>query len=456
MDWHQLIQPKRFGIPHTDAITECGRSHFHKDYDRIIFSGAFRRLNKKTQVHPLNENDHIHARLTHSLEVASVGRTLGTAVGEAMAMEGALPERVSPDDLGAIVQAACLAHDIGNPPFGHAGEQVISEWFRYHWADSRFALIEDQKERTDLCHFEGNAQGLRLVSRIERHYKEGGLRLTYPTLGTLLKYPWSSTHVTSELKKFNCFSSEATVLEEVAEQLGLTPLRSGVWSRHPLSYLVEAADDICYAFIDLEDALEIGILTLSQLEWVASPLYSKKTLAEFGAHSTRSLVGLIRSRTIGYCIEAVVAAFLSQQTRILEGTLHGSLINYTHEPVRASLQRAKEVANKEIFPRAKIALTTLGAEDALHTLLDLFTQAVFKRFNRHPLNQHEANAISLLNSNCPTPYDTLYEHYRCVLDYLSGMTDAYALRLADELRPKPRRQWIKKLGAFTAQNLTLR
>lgn len=170
MNWHQLLNPVRFQKP-SFCSAETGRSQFQKDYDRIIFSHAFRRLNSKTQVHPLHENDHVHSRLTHSLEVASVGRTLGVSVGEAIAEQ--LPPTIRSDDLGVIVQAACLAHDIGNPPFGHAGEQAISHWFRAHWNDPRFNAIEDQVERTDLCHFEGNAQGLRLVTRIERHYKTG-------------------------------------------------------------------------------------------------------------------------------------------------------------------------------------------------------------------------------------------------------------------------------------------
>ncbi|EXJ13074.1 Deoxyguanosinetriphosphate triphosphohydrolase [Nitrincola nitratireducens] len=215
MQWPQLLTTKRYGHEHLTSA-EIGRSHFHKDHDRIIFSSAFRRLGRKTQVHPLTLNDHIHTRLTHSIEVGSLGRSLGIRVGELIANE--LPPWSSPHDVGMIVQSACLAHDIGNPPFGHAGEYAIRDWFRRHAQDPRFASLHPL-ELQDLQTFEGNAQGLRVVTKIENNLFDGGLRLTYPTLGTLIKYPWT-VEKAGERGKFGVFQSEVETLNQLGHELG--------------------------------------------------------------------------------------------------------------------------------------------------------------------------------------------------------------------------------------------
>jgi dGTPase len=261
MQWPQLLTTKRYGHENLTSA-EIGRSHFHKDHDRIIFSSAFRRLGRKTQVHPLTLNDHIHTRLTHSIEVGSLGRSLGIRVGELIADE--LPPWSSPHDLGMIVQSACLAHDIGNPPFGHAGEYAIRDWFRRHSQDKRFASLHPL-ELQDLQTFEGNAQGLRVVTKIENNLFDGGLRLTYPTLGTLIKYPWT-VEKGGDKGKFSVFQSEVDTLNQLGRELGLIELGENHWCRHPLTWLVEAADDICYAILDLEDAIELHILTFDEVK----------------------------------------------------------------------------------------------------------------------------------------------------------------------------------------------
>lgn len=208
MDWQTLLTRERLGKP-VHSNDELGRSAFHKDHDRIIFSGAFRRLGRKTQVHPVSSNDHIHTRLTHSLEVACVGRSLGMRVGEILREE--LPEWCDPSDLGVIVQSACLAHDIGNPPFGHSGEDAIRNWFQQ--AAGRGWLDEmSDAERSDFLHFEGNAQGFRVLTQLEYHQFDGGTRLTYATLGTYLKYPgpratpkrWATRSTSSAATRANC------------------------------------------------------------------------------------------------------------------------------------------------------------------------------------------------------------------------------------------------------------
>ncbi|MFW6346487.1 MAG: dGTP triphosphohydrolase, partial [Halomonas sp.] len=247
MSWERLLDPGRLHDRRDErpggGRDEIGRSPFHKDHDRIVFAGSFRRLGRKTQVHPLTDNDHIHTRLTHSLEVGCVGRSLGMIVGERLS--GRLPGWITPADLGVIVQAACLGHDIGNPPFGHAGEYAIRDWFKRAEVDGK-GLLDGLSplEREDLLTYEGNAQGFRVVTQIEYNQFRGGMRLTTATLGTLLKYPWTVEHG-GAAGKFGCYQSERELLVEVVERLGLLPRGEGRWCRHPLAWLVEAADDIC-------------------------------------------------------------------------------------------------------------------------------------------------------------------------------------------------------------------
>src|ERR1700730_4445605 len=219
MEWPRLLSSKRFRDD-TPPRAEDGRPQFQKDYDRIVFSRAFRRLQGKTQVHPLPDNDHVHTRLTHTLEVASVGRSLGARAGLRLKQDHKLPESMHPQDVGSILQAACLAHDIGNPPFGHAGENAIRGWFKQHhdYLDD----LSDNQQKLDLENFEGNAQGLRVLSQLEGHLFSGGLRPTFATLGTLIKYPWSSGHAAIIQKpKFGFFQTENPIIEEITTELGL-------------------------------------------------------------------------------------------------------------------------------------------------------------------------------------------------------------------------------------------
>src|SRR5690554_7324736 len=267
MNWPQLLSAARFGEENKKRSgKEFGRTPFDKDYDRIIFSPAFRRLDRKTQVHPLVDNDLVHSRLTHSLEVGCVGRSLGTRVGHAIASR--LPEGLNANDVGSLVQAACLAHDIGNPPFGHSGEDAICHWFRQAqvrgWLDD---MTEAQQQ--DFLNFEGNAQGFRVLTQLEYHQFDGGMRLTYATLGAFLKYPWTAQYASQglfKLNKFGCYQSELPLLESITSKLGLPQINPQRWARHPLVYLVEAADDICYGLIDLEDGVEMDLLDYSEVE----------------------------------------------------------------------------------------------------------------------------------------------------------------------------------------------
>jgi dGTPase len=261
MDWQKLLSSERLGHNRGTPPPTSSRSPFEADIDRITFSSAFRRLGRKTQVHPLAANDNVHTRLTHSLEVAQVGRTLGKKLGLELLSSNRLTPDVSPNDLAAVVQAACLAHDIGNPPFGHAGEAAISHWFEAE-GPKLFGRLSKQHKRDLVC-FDGNAQGFRVLTQISNHLFTGGLQLTYATLGAFLKYPWDSR---APSEKFSVFLTEANILEAIAKELGLAKLRDHAWSRHPLAYLVEAADDICYGVLDLEDAVELRILSFRDVE----------------------------------------------------------------------------------------------------------------------------------------------------------------------------------------------
>jgi dGTP triphosphohydrolase len=258
MEWDRLLLRERLGREGEEIPDRPGRSEFDSDVGRIVFSGAFRRLGRKTQVHPLAPNDHVHTRLTHSLEVAHVGRGLGKELGRKIISD--LPQGYSPDDLGTIVHAACLAHDVGNPPFGHGGEKAMSYWFETN-GPSIFEYLSPEYKR-DLMSVEGNAQGFRVVSQIENHPFSGGLQLTYATLGAFHKYPWTSRKGEG---KFGSYISEENLLNRVAEKLGLVATGDSSWCRHPLAYLVEAADDICYSIIDLEDAVELKILPFEKV-----------------------------------------------------------------------------------------------------------------------------------------------------------------------------------------------
>ena len=271
--WRKLLLPLRYGGSGVDfKKLDPARSPFLKDRDRIIYSSSFRRLARKTQVHPLVRNDHIHTRLSHSLEVSSVGRSLGAMAGYFLRRRGELPDYAAPEFPGQILEAACLAHDIGNPPFGHAGEFAIRDWFGDP-ANHTYVNALEETQQSDFRCFDGNAQGFRVVNVVENNRDQGGFRLTYPTLASMVKYPWDSwqSRARGGKCKFNYYQAEAAIFEDVFRALGLKT-RRGDFARHPLSLLAEAADDTCYRIVDMEDARELDIITLADILKVVEPL----------------------------------------------------------------------------------------------------------------------------------------------------------------------------------------
>lgn len=435
MDWNTLLNAKRFGVLDASELSET-RTPFHKDHDRVIFSSSFRRLERKTQVHPLSDNDHIHSRLTHSLEVSCVGRSLGAQVGEML--ESNLPAHISPADLGAIVQAACLAHDIGNPPFGHTGEDAIRHWFR----DSKNAAFLNglsESQVKDFQTFEGNAQGLRILTQLEYHRFDGGMRLTYATLGSFLKYPWHSGYQ-DPLKgeKFGVYQSELSFLNEIAEEVGLIKLDDDRYCRHPLVYLMEAADDICYAIIDLEDGVEMNLLQYGEVEALLLDLIGDdvpasyfKTTAEDPA---RRRLAILRGKAIEIMVNSVAQAFVDQEYVLLEGKLSGDLISLADPKVSRCIYQAKSLAREKIFKDPKKALIEIGAYTTLGSLLDSFLTAIDEVLEGGQVSYKSQRILDLIGRHAPQAGWDKYRAYLRVVDYIAGMTDAYAVELAQAIR----------------------
>lgn len=436
MDWHQLLNRERLGKT-SHSAEEIGRSPFHKDHDRVIFSGAFRRLGRKTQVHPVSSNDLIHTRLTHSLEVSCVGRSLGMRV--AGMLGDTLPDWSEPSDLGMIVQSACLAHDIGNPPFGHSGEDAICHWFRQArdrgWLDGM-----SEAEQADFLNFEGNAQGFRVLTQLEYHQFDGGMRLTYATLGAFLKYPWTADHASSglfRLNKFGCYQNELPQLERVAEKLGLPRLGAQRWARHPLVYLVEAADDICYGLIDLEDGLEMELLDYSEVEALLLELVGDdlpETYRQLGPKdSRRRKLAILRGKAIEHLTEAAALAFVSQQDNLLSAAVPGDLVQHMTDPARSCILKAKDLAKEKIFQDKRKTLHEIGAYTTLEILLNAFCGAVLEFHSGQALSFKNKRILDLLGNSAPRPDWTLYQSFLRIIDYIGGMTDNYATEMAREM-----------------------
>lgn len=435
MHWERLLDPHRLNDKPRGSRDEIGRSPFHKDHDRIVFAGSFRRLGRKTQVHPLTDNDHIHTRLTHSLEVGCVGRSLGMIVGEELRER--LPAWITPADLGVIIQAACLGHDIGNPPFGHAGEYAIRDWFKRAESDGS-GLLEglSDTERADLLTYEGNAQGFRIVTQVEYNQFRGGMRLTAATLGTMLKYPWTVEH-SGKAGKFGGYQSEKHLLAEVADRLGLCPRGDWVWCRHPLAYLVEAADDICYALLDLEDGLEMGILRFEEVAEILVQIAGSEP-PEYAAMqhegvSQRRRIAALRGAAMERAVNEVGAVFVQHENELLNGSLQDDLLELCHPDLGWGVREAKQLARKRIFRNERKAKLEIGAYTTLGILLEAFIGAAHELHHHGRSTFKHQRVLALIGENTPRSSWTLYDSYRRMLDFIGGMTDHYAVDLAQEM-----------------------
>lgn len=434
MDWAKLLLPTRLGLEEKKYPEEPGRTHFHKDYDRITFSSSFRRLGKKTQVHPLAKNDHIHSRLTHSLEVSSVGRSLGILAGEKIKDD--LPKGIFPVHIGQILQAACLGHDIGNPPFGHAGEEAIKSWFSLpESAHILEGLSENQKD--DFRYFEGNAQGFRVLTQLEYNIYKGGMRLTYATLATMLKYPWTSREI-KKIKKFCSFHSEEEILNKIATAVGLLEKDKSCYCRHPLAFLAEAADDICYRILDLEDAHEMKILPFGEILKTLKPLCEKdihyQEIVGSSTLSSRRKMSFIRAKSIGKAIDGVCNVFVEYYEQIMNGIFDSELISKCVEEIQKPLDDSKMLARKKIFNEPRKIELEIGCYTTIGTLLDAFCKAVREQvISGECISFKSGRVLSMMGVNAPQKGDDLYKSFLRVTDYLSGMTDNYASYMAQQI-----------------------
>ena len=440
-NWQRLLSTQRFRLkdneivptstPSTQEGADALRTDFHIDYDRVVFSGAFRRLGRKTQVHPFAEHDLTHNRLTHSVEVASVGRSIGNRVGMMMQAGGFLPEGNTPSDIGAVVQVACLAHDLGNPPFGHTGEDALRDWFRSP-KNAVFLQGLEEVERNDVQTYEGNAHSLRILASLEMYPNRGGMRLTAATIAALLKYPWTTRHLNGR-KKFNIYQTELPFIRRVAEELGLVELGSDHWARHPLSYLMEAADDICYALLDLEDAVDLELLSDAEVESVLSGL----TFVEptWHAQSSRQRCAMLRGIAIGRAIDDVAQTFMKHQSDLLNGEFRGKdLLALCSPEVQDTLENAKELAKTRIFRHQSKLMTEIASFPCLGSILDLLVPAAHQLLTEGHSGVRQSLALELLKNEHPiSREDSLYNAYMKILDFVGGMTDNAAAKMAREL-----------------------
>ena len=440
MNWEQLLSLKRSGDTQKrprEAQDET-RLGFDVDFDRIIFSSAFRSLQDKTQVIPLSETDFVHTRLTHSLEVSVVGRTLGRRVGKVLLERH--PNLVALgytfNDFGAIVAAASVTHDIGNPPFGHSGEKAIGEYFKTGNGAKYKGKLTD-KEYQDLIDFEGNANGFKILTE-SREGVFGGLRLSYATLGAFLKYPKESlpknptNHIVD--KKYGFFQSEKQEFLDVVENLGMLQKSAEAISfyRHPLAYLVEAADDICYTIIDFEDGINLGLIEEEfALEYMIKLV--KDTIDSKKYHSLKhktDRVSYLRALAIGVLINEAVAIFLENEAAILAGTFEKSLLEKC--AYEAQINDIIKISVAKIYKSTEVVEKEVAGYRIIADLLDVFVTALNNTFDGNPSN-FDKLVLNLLPEEYKIENVNLYDRIMQVCSYVSRISDSYAIRMHKKL-----------------------
>jgi len=450
MQFESIFTERRVG---SDKIPYGPRSGFQRDYDRLIFSSAFRRLQNKTQVFPLPGTAFVHNRLTHSLEVASVGRSLGKMIGERIStsMEGGSEAyEFYRYELPNVIAAACLAHDIGNPAFGHSGEKAISAYF----VERAQTQIEGRPLQdffipaawSDLINFEGNANAVRILTHSFRGRFKGGFGLTYTTIASILKYPCESVAVDKNFrhrKKYGFFQSEKDTVTRIADSLGMLPESAAplVYKRHPFVYLVEAADDICYSIVDMEDAHRLGILQRSEvLEAFESLIRSINRKGEDLSkilgycnelQDTNEAIAFLRAKVINILANEVTDVFWEHREAILAGTFNDTLVDAINRRTGA-LQMVQDISVRKIYNHDTVLQIEVAGYNVMSELLDLFVPALLKERPSHK----EAKVLQLF------PYqftafkdsDNAYDKVLNALDHLSGMTDEYATEMYRRLK----------------------
>ncbi|WP_233220913.1 deoxyguanosinetriphosphate triphosphohydrolase [Chlorogloea sp. CCALA 695] len=437
MQWHKLLSSSRL-VEAVPNISDAGRTVFEKDFDKIIFSSSFRRLKDKTQVFSLVENDYIRSRLSHSLEASCVGRTLGTLVGsEIIKRHYAELQDFQARDFGDIVAAACLAHDIGNPPFGHAGEDAIQEWFKSAKSEKFLSLLSANQLK-DFKKFEGNAQGFRTLAKLENRPALKGVQFTCAMLATFTKYPREAGINSSSFKKYNAidnnkstkkhgfFQAEKDLFAQVAQEVGLIPRnqKSAWWCRHPLAFLVEAADDICYHIVDLEDGFQMGYITYKEATALLHDILINEKLDGLGSDETEN-IKYLRAKAIHKLITEVKQVFLDCEDKFLKGTCDSPLTTDI-----ASSQKLKEIIDitrKNVYESCEVVEVKVAGYEVISGLLEEFITAISDE------SLSKSYLIKKLIPNFREQED-IYTRILQVTDYIAGMTDSFAVSLFKKIK----------------------
>lgn len=433
MNWPDLLSTRRFSDKSPDIRHDKNRSRFEQDFDRIIFSQPFRKLQDKTQVFPLPEDDFVHTRLTHSLEVSSVGRSLGKNAGFfVLDKYPELNELYSVHDFGSIVASASLAHDMGNPPFGHAGEDGISSFF----LESKFSQLIKERvsaaEWNDLTKFEGNAQGFRILN--SPLYR--GTEMTYASFGAFIKYPLSSssqkTPNRKSQKKYGYYQSNAVTFRLLAEEMKLISLSDHAWCRHPLAFLVEAADDICYGIIDLEDGCRLGLVPFHAyrdlLAEIIGENYSEEKLNKVA--SLNEKLGILRALAISQLVQECSDLFNKKESELLSGSFDQALTD--HIPSSKTMKVISELSVKDIYRSRVVLEKEAGGYEVIYKLMEAFCTAAYFQLFETPTPRHKTVYRLLpaeIQQQLATPGITVYQSLQFVTDFVSSLTDRYAVRL---------------------------
>ena len=431
MNWQQLISNKRLGQEHRHPERHDDRTEFKRDYDRLIFSAPFRRLQNKTQVFPLPGSIFVHNRLTHSLEVASVGMSLGNDVAQQLIRRHPELKDTMFQEIGQIVATACLAHDMGNPPFGHSGEKAIQAFFT-EGAGSELQREISPMVWNDLIHFEGNANAFRLLTHQYKGRRQGGFVMTYSTLASIVKYPFSSS-AAGKKGKFGFFDSEKAIYRKIADELGIIcksevgePLK---YARHPLVYLVEAADDICYEVMDIEDAHKLKILSYEDTTKLLLGFFDEDTqekiqqrIIEEGVTDDNEKVVYLRACVIGKLENECVQVFVDHEDEILSGTFEGSLIDHISPIQQAAYECCTKLSLRRIYKSKPVLDVELSGYQIMQTLMEQFIGAAV-----YPDRFYSKHLISRVSSQYDIDAPDLETRLMAIIDYISGMTDVYAL-----------------------------
>ena len=429
MNWNTLISAKRFGLEEFHSERHENRSEFQRDYDRLVFSAPFRRLQNKTQVFPLPGSIFVHNRLTHSLEVSCVGRSLGNNVSKTLLDRHPKLHSSYVGEMGAIVSAACLAHDLGNPPFGHSGERAISTFFSEGDGHILQSLLTPEQWE-DLTHFEGNANAFRLLTHQFQGRRKGGFVLTYSTLASIVKYPYASS-LAGNKAKFGFFTTEEEAFKRIATELGIIkqnehPAR---YARYPLVYLVEAADDICYQLMDIEDAYKLKIITAAETKELLMAYFDDPRKAHM-EHTLKMVsdaneqVAYLRSCAIGRLVDECTRVFLDNEDKLLQGRFTGSLIEHMSPLPAEAYRQCTHLAMEKIYRSRDVVDIELAGFRIISTLLRLMIDAV-----QSPEKAYSKLLINRVSNQYAIHASDLFERVQAVLDYVSGMTDVFALDL---------------------------